>query len=559
MGPTVLVPISTRPTWRASIAMSSRPASTILALAALGLCLAICLPLFLTMPLWVDPICFDVQARQILHGEVLYRDFFAHYLPGPVWVQTGIRAVFGWRTETLRFFDFLFVAAAIWLLAGVVRPRLTSQAGRLWLATLLFALYFATSEWCHCQPDLWMLPPALAALVLCQKLAVVSDADDLPQRRRLFLRVVEGLCWGSALLFKPFVVVPAAACWLIWANSLIGQRKSCKRSPWVETACVVVGAVIVPGGACLGMMARGNWRAFLIDVFGPYNREYLSLSRGVLERLQCSVTWLLPWSLLHLVAVPLALATVIPALLSKRRARQMAHDPGQTLLAAFYLGWFVQANFIQRQFDYHLLPALLLAVGLLARQRLSWGTVPVRPLAYGFIAWCVLEHPCLEWQRLALWPRCCREGSTPELRDRLSLAGRLQDSHARTAAPSWVELDQVAAFLRSRDVKDRTVTCFDISTVPLYDALAIRPSTGYVMLWTQLTFIPSSWKDVRGQLQGSPQRYVVTDENADMVLWAVHHDYTLDWAPIAFQTERYLVRDLRAGAKPPKQNAWSRP
>jgi len=64
---------------------SIRPARTLLAFTGLLLCLGIGLPLFLAMPLWVDPITFDILARQVLRGDVLYRDIFAHGLPGMIW------------------------------------------------------------------------------------------------------------------------------------------------------------------------------------------------------------------------------------------------------------------------------------------------------------------------------------------------------------------------------------------------------------------------------------------------------------------------------------------
>src|SRR5262249_41472170 len=136
----------------------------------------------------------------------------------------------GWSTEALRFMDIALFAVSVWLLTRFVgkissvsedRDQTLAYASPsalpIWFAVLCFLFYFSTTEWCHCQRDLWMLPFALAALLLRRR--QMESLRDLTQSSgRLFLRTVaEGLCWGVAFWIKPFVAVPALACWLLSA------------------------------------------------------------------------------------------------------------------------------------------------------------------------------------------------------------------------------------------------------------------------------------------------------------------------------------------------------
>src|SRR4051794_30443222 len=52
-------------------------------------------PLFLRMPLWADPIQYDIAARNVLRGGMHYRDVFDVNLPGMVWLHAAIRGLFG--------------------------------------------------------------------------------------------------------------------------------------------------------------------------------------------------------------------------------------------------------------------------------------------------------------------------------------------------------------------------------------------------------------------------------------------------------------------------------
>jgi hypothetical protein len=426
--------------------------------------------------------------------------------------------VVGWRSEALRGVDLLIVSAIVTMLVSFVgvRGERGSAAVKLWVAVLLFFFYFATSEWSHCQTDIWMLLPSLAALTLrCCQATDLASPSFRPARlgARAFF---EGVCWGSAFLIKPFVALPAAACWLVTAAALWQPGR---RRPWrlaADATGVLAGGLLV-GGLTVGWLwLSGNWPFFRESVLGDWNREYYRHSAPWAERTTTMLVFMMPWSLIHLAAIPVSLSTLIRGL---RQNRPHA-DAAQALLSAFYLAWLFQADYVQRQFDYQLVPPILLAITVLASAVARASVVPrsldcgtVRP-AHAHIRWAVLLAACLVWpllqhplfqpHRLALWPRCWREGSSAELRDLLTLENQ-------KVTPCWRELARVETFLRDQGVADRQLTCYSTSSLPLYTQLHIRPSTRYILLEADVIHFPSRRDEIRQALIASPERYVVSD------------------------------------------------
>ena len=89
-------------------------------------------PNFLQLTLTPDAVLYDVQARCLLEGGVLYRDVLEPNLPGIVWVHAVVRSVAGWSAEVLRSFDLCVVVCSCsqvraW---GMKMPKLpASRAG----------------------------------------------------------------------------------------------------------------------------------------------------------------------------------------------------------------------------------------------------------------------------------------------------------------------------------------------------------------------------------------------------------------------------------------------
>lgn len=490
---------------------------------ALVLLLVVGTPLFLCMPLWADATLYDLAARNVRDGGVPYRDIFDTNLPGMVWLHLLVRHLLGERSEALRLADLFVYSGIVLLLLSWLRrggQRLTACA---WAAVALIAFYFSLSELCHCQRDTWMLLPALAALELRQRRL---DAEE-PGRASAF---AEGALWAVAFWIKPFVAVPAVVCFLATPRRWPGAA-SAERVPLVAG-----GAIVLLVG--LGWLGHVGAVPYLADVFLHWNPEYAGQSANLEQRTRFLCKAFLPWSLVHLVTVPLSVVLVV------RGRHGGTGGRGWALPAAFYLGWLLQAAYLQKGYDYILASAAPPALALVAGR--AWWPGPLRlgtALLLAFAVWAAARHPLVVPERLALWERCCHEGSSAELRDRLKRV-------ATRNAPDWADLERVADFLRQRRARDAEVTCYNNSTHPLYLILDLRPSTRFLHYDTILMCFPSRREEVRQALKESGQRYVVSDRQAlpgdeepgrDEFPWSL---------PVLFRAGRYAVHEARAEVGP---------
>jgi hypothetical protein len=400
-------------------------------------------PLFLSMPPWNDVTLHDMAARNILHGGVHYRDLFDTNLPGIDWTMAAIRSVFGWSFVTLRVFDLLIVAGCVAILAMLAGRRAA------WFAAAAALWYPFTSEFNHCQRDVWMLLPAAAATWL---------------RSRNRNAIAEGFLWGVAVWFKPHVLIPAAAVWFT--------------SPR-DFAKVLLGGLLAGAIGVVWLVGSGAWLHF-VDIFTRWNPEYVK--DGVWQTLPFKVKYtlscFLPWGLVHLAAVPLAVC-------------DLRH---RSAIAALYLGWLVQAVVLQKPFDYVQVPVLLLGFAVLASRGWSVGF----PFLIWFVVW---GRPSFEE-----WPRCFHECGTPELCDRL---GHFTHTPWGT---NWTQLRDVENFLRTVEppLADRELSCWHDTTHPLYLSLGLEPSTRYMHFGTVFP-LRGKVDEIRADVVRSPQRYVVSD------------------------------------------------
>ena len=431
------------------------------ACAALVAVVAVHLPAFLCLGLDSDVSMWDLCTRNVLGGGVAYRDAFENNFPGMLWLHLGIRSLAGWSSVAIRMADLGVLIGIVVLLlrwlppGGALRPA---------TAALLLACYLSTSEWCHCQRDTWMLLPALLALDLRRR--QVARLREGVRGRTLFAwAFLEGLCWAVALWIKPFVVVPAFLCWL---TSLVlvcrSDRERRFRGIAADLGGLLAGGLIAGAAGVVWLRSTGAWPAFVTIVLG-WNRVYaaegyagerLAWLAGVLVRL-------LPGSLVHLVAVPVAFEQLRVVVCRRANGRPAACPTA--LLAALYLGWMVQAFGMQQAFDYIHVPAILLGIALVAAHWPRLAPLPRWAVASCAVVCLAAQQPSLMAHRLALWGRCVREGSTAELRDRLALNDRI----------GWRELEQVADFLRQQGVSDGEVTCYTVRTLPLYVMLDRQP------------------------------------------------------------------------------------
>ena len=255
------------------------------------------------------------------------------------------------------------------------------------------------------------------------------------------------------------------------------------------------------------------------------------------------IMYFAPWSLVHYVSLP----TAVFALVNARVWRVGKVDSirmGRALIAALYLGWFLQATFLQKGFHYSNAPVLILAFAVMAAQR--W------PIAQIFIAWTLIcgtlhyyndrdrswlpmltefekERPNTaqqlvprtkllnrEWKMV--WGRCLQRGSDPDLKDYLSF---YRYNHC---TPGWSDLDRVRVYLETLHLKDGDLICWDDSTHPLYLDLNIKPAIRYMHVNTVLDF-RSKREVIRQEVINSGARYVV----GDLLIGLYFYEYCQTW------------------------------
>ncbi len=474
-------------------------------LVALLLMLILCMPIFLCMAPWVDATFYDICARVIQRGGVLYRDTFDTNFPGMAWLHLGIRSLFGWRSEVVRAADIVIVASIVYLL--VHWDPMLPRYGRIWTAVALLAYYFSTSEWCHNQRDVWMLLPSLLALNLPRRrLLVLHSAME-----ELLLSGLEGLLWGAAVWIKPMVLMPALFCWvfsLFWRYGAVFAW----RPVLLEGAGLLAGGLIVGGAGSLWLWRSGAWEPFW-DIMLDWNREYQVFFMRWPHRWNHLKQWSatsMPWSLVHLAALPLAGISLANVLLHKERPSSKRFAQG--LLAVLYLSWIGQVLLFQGWYPYHLTPPVLLGLALVA----TWMRVPAEPLwRFGlgfhlllFTALVLFRHPALRPQRLATWPACVTQGSTNELRDLLAL---MPDQGVVGGDSGWEDLERTAYFLRKQDLREDEPICLHESTMPLYLELNKSPAFRF-LFYSQATGVYIAHRQqILAELSAINPRYVVSD------------------------------------------------
>lgn len=478
--------------------------------------LAVQLPALVRTPLDSDATHYDLCARICLDGGVLYRDALDTNLPGMPWIHMTLRSLAGWSSEVLQIVDLLVALVIVCLLVRLLPA--TTDAALAWITGLvLVSCYLSVTEWCRVQRDVWMLLPALLA-VHCRRRQLAS-----PSRLWHFL---EGLCWAAAFWIKPFVAIPALACWVASARLVFrgsnpspqlppqrgeGEKDTlaplspCGRGAGGEgTRRVAVdGLLVLTGGLVLGALGTlwliytGAWPAFW-QLMTDWNRQYATHDFFEKNRALLLLGMLLrffPWILVHLIAVPLAIHG-----LRAREAGELGRK--RLLLSAVYLGWLFQSVFLQHPFDYVHLPAILLGLAIVANRLTSLGPGPLRALGFAaLILGVCLRMPDVTRQRAEVWAECFHPNSVPSLRDRVSRLERV----------SWIDLAEVERFLRDQEVRDGEVLCWEHRARPLHQHLGVRPPTRYLMAHLNIRVYQRQREQIWGEFAASPVRFVVCD------------------------------------------------
>lgn len=496
-------------------------------LAALVL-LVVAGPLYVCMPVNSDTALFDVQADRILKGGVLYRDIIEPNLPGVVWVHLAIRSLGGWSPEILRMADLLMLAGTLLLLSRLLREQ--SVGLMFGLAALLF--YLSCNEWCHCQRDTWMLLPSAAAMWLRfyrdERTSDSSRSGTLSATRHTALCLLEGVCWGCAFWLKPHVAVPATA--VLALSVLLSQNRS---TALKDAGWVVLGGVLAAVPGIVQLVSSGAWPHFL-DMMLGWNPEYLQAGRDrqSLHRWVLMFRRFYPWWCIHLVAIPVAFHTLQGSLRDLRRA-----DRRQTLIAGLYAGWLIQSLALQHAMDYIHVPAIILGLLLLGGHTWSLPAGFRRICAVGLCTMAILATPAFSPTHLSQWPRCFREGSTPNVRAQL----------AHGNFPDWVHLAQVTDFLAAQNVTDGDVTCVNVHSVHVFRELRIQPATRYWCTTILQELFPSRAAEIDAAVRNSTHRFIVTEATESGLSDEGQQRDSWPWTlPVVFESGTYRIHDSRA-------------
>lgn len=488
------MPDPTRPPFRP---WRSVPLAVVVAAGAL----AVGVPLFLRMPPWVDVTHYDVIARTLLRGGVLYRDVFDTNLPGMPWALAAVRAALGWSYEALRAVDLVVMAGAVALLTRFVRRCGAPPHAGAWFVAACALFYPYLSEFCHVQRDPWALLPAGAAALLRAK-RVAAPRSAVP----------EGALWGVAVWLKPHAAVPALAVWLVSVVPL--ARAGGRRAVRADFAQLILGGLLAGAPGVAFLVWSGAWPHFL-DVFLNWNPAYVADPGPLGARLTNVLTCFRPWGLVHLFALPLAVRAVW-------QARAPNPTPADALvLAALYLGWLAQAALLQRAFDYVQVPVALLAFAVIAGRGWCFGFVALVWFALAGAAAHVVDgealraldrtndvlrvekHPLFDATVMRHWPACVRGGG-PELRDALGHFSHL------AWGTNWTDLTRTAEFLRPLGLRPGELNCWHDTTHPLYLILDLDPATRFLHYGTAFG-IAAKADAVAAEVRASRQRYVVSD------------------------------------------------
>ncbi|QJW97239.1 hypothetical protein [Frigoriglobus tundricola] len=525
-----------------------------LAQAVTAVALVVGLPLFLRSPPWCDLTLYQLAARNILHGGVHYRDLFDTNLPGFVWMMTALSAAFGPNAIAVRLLDLVIVAGVLLLIDRMAKWGGATPAARWWAVASAALFYPYTEEMAHAQRDTWMALPALAAVALRVRRGTAGGVPPSVFRSSFY----EGLLWGAAVWMKPHAALMALAVWLVTVGRIAGEHPR----PWRAARADLLGnlsaGLLVGAAGVVWLIGSGAWGAFL-EVFLEWNPRYTRLVRKELySREREELFWFPPWSLGLVLTVPLALLSVLdmapwasragtrtgwlerwaPRLLWDKAGADARFVRGA--LGALYLVWAFQAFLFQRGYQYVHVPETLLMLGIWAAHRWAWAGTVVLWLALSTGLWAVADHvpdvrnrltdlpartrerylprhPIADPARLRLWAECWRL-DMPDA-ERYALWDALRQHPRHESVISWVEIAEVADFLRTQGAGDGTVVAWYDSTHAAYLLLDVEPGLRYMHVYTAIHVAHDSGevKDgrtvVMGQLRENRARarYVISD------------------------------------------------
>ena len=460
--------------------------------------LGVAVPIFLRMPLTNDAELFDLHARMLASGKVLYQDILEPNLPGVIWIHSVVRAVAGQSSEALRGFDLLVFGGLMAMSYRWLRNSGISRSGG--TATVLSAsvFYLSGSEWIHCQRDTWMLAVAmLAATLRCYSL---SNRENQSTPQIGLISTIEGLIWGIGIWLKPYTILVTIAVWVVTV-----RRNGSLRLAAIDSVGILTGGLLA-GLAGIGWMAGTGCLTAFLEQSREWNPHYFTArsAQWTLDRFIPMAIRFLPWMLLHPIAVLVSFSRMKFVLANRGSEFRAADDASlrSNMLAAIYLAWCVHMFLLQHLFDYVHAPGVLLAILVAADWLARWKHPgAARFFACSFAVSAVLLCPYLDTERIDNWKPAIAGKPTTELRDQFACFEN----------PNRADMEAVAEFLKSKGASDGDVICFNSDLVSLYRRLNFMPPTKFIYVHEIAVYVPSAANTILQTVLQSGHRYVVTD------------------------------------------------
>lgn len=236
--------------------------------ALLGLWLAVHVPLFRHLGEWVGDTGKEFGVpRDLLAGQLLYRDTFWPYGPFPVYLNAGLMGVFGTHA------DVLLVAArllglTVCLMVYRLARRCTGPTGALATASVVLAVS-GTSGF-------FAMPYSFATLWACLLglLGVECLLNAGPSRRPFLWLLLAGAAGAGLLLAKFTVLLPLAFPALLTSWSM-ARREGKTSFPRLLSllACFAAPSLLVALPVYAWFAWRTGWDSFALQALGGFHRH----------------------------------------------------------------------------------------------------------------------------------------------------------------------------------------------------------------------------------------------------------------------------------------------
>ncbi len=550
------------------------------------------IPIFLRMPLWCDITLYDVAARSILAGGVHYRDVFDTNTPGYVWCLTVLRATLGTSSIAIRAVDLGIFAGIVILLDQLAKLGGGTRTSRNWAIAGMLSFYPFSTEFIHAQRDVWLALPMLAAVYL--RLQRIGRSARGAEVGYFWPAFAEGLLWALATWIKPHVIPLALCTWLLTIPRLSEGSWRCAGRDLAGN--LTAGIALGLAGVAL-LVQSGTWPHFVI-VMTEWNGHYADIIFEEFRfRLQDELYWFPPWSLMVVPSVLLVVLALIDGrIFSSKWLAAWERGPigrevspglydsapddsarfARAVLAGTYLIWVINSLVFQRAFLYVHATETLMMMALWASQRWCLPAFVIGCIAAISLLFRIgddvpevrdslsgsrsfnydkleidYRHALGERGYAQRWVACFETPSTGP--DDARLKDTLKRYHQHVATTNWEELNEVETFLRSQNVRDREVVCWDEGVHPLYLNLGIQPGLRFMHIHNAERIWDDAAEKIRSELQPNTSlRFVVSD--LEWVAYVTNPYKEYERHP---QANRYQLGRSPDNLVPPMKEEWS--